>query len=143
MNILKTIWQFVWGKNIIAQDYVPQEVIKAFAIKLDDWVKFDKIFNGKFAFLEKYDAWVFEQIITGFLSLLGKKIGPKGVGLVSATMLSFNSGNYTQAKVAASEFVASSVNFKKINDDIEGIVITAQVAMIFDVMDYAIDKHTT
>jgi hypothetical protein len=143
MNILKTIWQFVWGKNIIAQDYVPQEVIKAFATKLDDWVKFDKIFNGKFAFLEKYDSWVFEQIITGFLSLLGKKIGAKGVGLVNATMLSFNSGNYTQAKVAASEFVASSVNFKKINDDIEGIVITAQVAMIFDVMDYAIDKHTT
>lgn len=140
MNILKTVWQFFMKKNVVSQVYVPQEVIKAFAQKLDDLVKFDKIFKGKFAFLENYDAWAFEQIITGFLSLVGSKIGAKAISLMQSTMTGFNTGDYEQAKKSAAEFIASNVNFKKISDGLEGIVINAQVAMVFDVMDYAIDK---
>jgi hypothetical protein len=141
MNIFKTVWQFFMKKNVVSQNYVPQEVIKAFAQKLDDLVKFDVIFKGKFAFLEKYDGWAFEQIITGFLALVGGKIGLKAINLVQSTMMGFNSGNYEQAKKTATEFIASSVNFKKVSDDLESIVITSQVAMLFDVMDHLIDKQ--
>lgn len=141
MSLLKTIWNVLFKKNLVNQDFIPQEIIKEFAQKLDDAVRFDKIFKGKLAFLEKYDAWVFEQIITAFLSLFGKKLSPKIMNLFSVSMVGFNSGNLVQVQKTTSELLTEVINLKKVNDDIESIVIASQVGMIFGVVNLYVSKQ--
>lgn len=143
MNIFKTIWQFVRGKNVITQQFIPQEQIKLFAQKLDDLIRFDKVFGGKFAFLERYDAWAIEQIITAFLALVGAKVGLKAINLVEGAIKGFNSGNYAMAKKSGTEFLASVGNFKKVDNNVENIVYANQVSMLFDLMNYTIEKELT
>lgn len=141
MNWLKTIWSFIVGKNLLDQNFIPQEIITAFAKKLDDLVKFDVIFKGKLSFMEKYDSWVFEQMITGLLALLGIKVGEKVIKLFENTMVGFNTGDFFLAKSSSTELLAAIVDIKKIDNNIETLVVTSQVEMVFSVLDYYLDKQ--
>jgi hypothetical protein len=141
MSWLKTIWSLIVGKNILDQNFIPQEIITAFAKKLDDLARFDIIFKGKLAFLEKYDAWLFEQMITGLLSLIGVKVGTNVIKMFENTMVGFNTGDFQLAKASSTELLAAIVDFKKLDNNIEIIVVASQVEMVFNVLDYYLDKQ--
>lgn len=143
MGLIKSLWATLWKKELIAQDAVPKEVIKALAKKLDDMIDWTKVLGGKLKIFENYDAWAFEQLLNGFFAIFGKKLGNKAKNLMVSAMEGVASGDYQKASVPLKNYLAMKVDIKNVADEVEDAVLFAQVDMLFNILDVYIDKTQT
>ncbi len=140
MGLIKNIWNFLFKKNLITQDVVPQVMITALAKKLDDMLDFNTLFKGKLKIFENYDSWAFEQILTLFFATFGKKLGSKAITLITATMNGVANDNLVIAQNALKDYLDMKINIKNISDDVEDAVVFAQVDMVFNILDIYLEK---
>jgi len=131
MNWLKTLWQFIFGKDVIKQDKVDSAIIDQFAKALDGLLDFDKILKGKLSWFEKYDEWAFKQILNAFVLIFSAKVADTFWGKFEDTMVLFNEGKYDES----SALVAKELN-KVINtgmaENLEELVLIKQVSLLFE-----------
>jgi hypothetical protein len=132
MTWLKTIWQFLFKKDIVKQDKLNPAVVSAFAKKLSDYIKFDKVFNGKIAFMDKYDHWAIIQVINVFVSLLGSSVKETFWKSVEQFMIYYTDGNHDRAAYIMSHEINPRIK-AVIARDVQDLIVYRNISLIFEV----------
>jgi len=131
MNWFKTLWQFIWKKDIIMQDKVDPAIIDQFAKALDGLLDFDKILKGKLSWFEKYDEWAFKQILNAFVVIFGMKVADTFWGKFESTMALFNEGKYEESGTLVAKELNKVIN-TGMAENLEELVLIKQVSLLFE-----------
>ena len=131
MKWIKFVFNFLFKKNIVKQGKISQEIIDKFAQLLDDALNFEKILGGKLAFLEKYDKWLFAQIISGFVALFGDKFADDFWTKFEVSLHLFNTGQYEQASNIITKEISKKIN-TGIAKDAEELIIQKQLSLLME-----------
>lgn len=131
----KALWATLWKKDLVSQNKINPTIVKAFADKLDELIKFDKLFDGKFAWAEKYDGWVILQLLNLFISIVGDKLPAKFWISLEQTFIYYADGNYTQASYLFTKELNPSLN-TFLPKGAQEIVLKHQIAQIFELANY-------
>lgn len=132
---IKALWSTLWRKELVKQDKLNPAIVKAFADKLDELIKFDKLFEGKFAWAEKYDGWVILQLLNLFISIIGDRLPAKFWIATEQVFIYYADGNFTQASFILTKEVNPILN-TFIAKGAQEIVLKHQIAQIFELANY-------
>jgi hypothetical protein len=132
MSWIKTAWQVFFKKDIFKQDKVNPNVINAFAKMLADAIKFDKVLNGKIAWMDKIDYWAIVQILNLFVGLFAAKVKPTFWTSIEQFLIYYTDRNYDRASYILSHEINSELK-GIIAKDTQDLIIHRQLSLIFEV----------
>jgi hypothetical protein len=135
MNWIKTIWNTLFKKELVSQNRINPVIVKAFADKLGNAIKFDKILNGKFAWAERYDDWAILQLLNLFIGLVGDKFKPSFWISIEQVLIYYADGNFQQASFILTKEVSPAIN-TFVAKGAQEIVLKNQFSLIFELTDY-------
>lgn len=132
MSWIKTAWQVLFKKDIFKQDKVNPNVINAFAKMLADAIKFDKVLNGKIAWMDKIDYWAIVQILNLFVGLFVAKVRPEFWTSIEQFLIYYTDRNYDKASYILSHEINRELK-GIIAKDTQDLIVHRQLSLIFEV----------
>lgn len=140
MNIFKTLWGFLWKKNVVTQNSIDQAVIDKIAQTLADLIKFDKILNGKIAWMDKYDKWLITQLLTAFVSIFWDKMKPQFRLAFDKFIYGLSIKNTAVASEAIAVMLNEHINVKWADESSEELFIRTQVSLLLQFLDKSLNN---
>ena len=140
MNWFKTVWNLLWKKNVVKQDSIDQAIIDSIATLLADLIKFDKILNGKIAWMDKYDKWLITQLLTAFISIFWNKMKPDFKVVFDKFLYGLSVKNTVMASESITVLLNEHINVKWANETSEELFIRTQVGLLLQFLDKSLSN---
>ena len=131
MSWLKTVWNFLRKKDLVKQTTVSQGAIDNFAKLLADRIHFDKVMNGKIAFLDNYDYWAIRQIVIFFIVLFQNKFKPSFWVSFEQFLIYFADKNPVQAGHILSYEINKELKALALKEA-QDLFVQRQISLIFE-----------
>lgn len=134
---IKTAYKTLTKKDLVTQDKINPVYVKKFADRIDGWIKFDKMLDGKFAWVEKYDGWAILQLLNLFISMM--KFKPSFWISFEQVLIYLDEGNTQQASFILTKEI-NPVLKSFIPKDAQEIALRNQVNFVFELTAYYIER---